>query len=324
VTPRKPPATTAGGGVTGGGEQKRVEVEVEGRRLSLSNLNKVLYPAAGMTKAEVIDYYTRIAPVMVPHLAGRPITLKRYPDGVDGPSFYEKNCPSHRPDWVQTVSMGGGSRRGQIVHYCLLDSAAHLVWTANLAAIELHPGLASAPDLDRPRCVVFDLDPGAPADVVDCARVALWLQTLLEHLELAAWPKTSGSKGLQIYVPLNTDCRFSDTRDFALAVGQMLERDHPDAVTTNMNPGVRPGKVFVDWSQNVASKTTVAVYSMRARDRPTVSTPLRWEEVAAAGKAGDGDVLRFEAGEVLERVERHGDLFSALLDVQQQVPRGQP
>jgi bifunctional non-homologous end joining protein LigD len=299
----------------------RVAVHIDGHELSLSNLDKVLYPAAAFTKAEVIDYYTRIGPVLVPHLAGRPITLKRYPDGVDGPSFYEKNCPSHRPDWVRTVEMGGGSRRGQTVRYCLLDSVAHLVWTANLAALELHPALASAPDLDRPRSVVFDLDPGPPADVIDCGRVALWLRELLDHLGLQAWPKTSGSKGLQIYIPVNTPCTYDDSRAFALAIGQLLEREHPDVVLTNMNPQLRPGKIFIDWSQNVASKTTVSVYSLRARDRPTVSTPVRWEEVAAAVDANDAGALRFEATDVLARVDADGDLFAPLLELEQDIPK---
>jgi bifunctional non-homologous end joining protein LigD len=302
----------------------RVAVEIDGHELSLSNLDKVLYPAARFTKAEVIDYYTRIGPVLVPHLEGRPITLKRYPDGVDGPSFYEKNCPSHRPDWVRTVEMGGGSRRGQIVRYCLLDSVAHLVWTANLAALELHPALASAPDLNRPRSVVFDLDPGPPADVVDCGRVGLWLRDLLDHLGLQSWPKTSGSKGLQVYVPLNTPCSFDDTRAFALAIGQLLEREHPDVVLTNMNPQLRPGKIFIDWSQNVASKTTVAVYSLRARERPTVSTPVGWDEVSTAVEASDPAALRFEAADVLARVEADGDLFAPLLRVKQEVPKVAP
>jgi bifunctional non-homologous end joining protein LigD len=295
-------------------------VEIDGRQLSLSNLDKVLYPAAGFTKAEVISYYTRIGAVMVPHLAGRPITLKRYPDGVDGPFFYEKNCPSHRPDWVRTVEVVGGSRKGEVVRYCLIDSVAHLAWTANLASIELHPGLAAEPDLDRPRCVVFDLDPGPPADVVSCARVGLWLRELLDHLGLSGWAKTSGSKGLQVYVPLNTPCTFDDTRSFALAVGQLLERDHPGEVLTNMNPALRSGKVFVDWSQNVASKTTVAVYSLRARERPTVSTPVTWDEVEEAAGAEDAARLRFEAADVLERVETQGDLFAPVLATRQEVP----
>lgn len=299
----------------------RQVVHVDGRQLSLSNLDKVMYPAVGFTKAEVIDYYSRIGPALLPHLAGRPVTLKRYPNGVDGESFYEKNCPTHRPEWVHTVEMRGGSRRGQVVRYCLIDSVAHLVWTSNLAALELHPALSAAPDLDRPRCVVFDLDPGPPADVLSCARVAVMLASLLDHLGLAGFVKTSGSKGLQVYVPLNSPCTFADTRDFALAIGQMLERDHPDLVLTNMNPALRPNKVFVDWSQNVASKTTVAVYSLRARERPTVSTPVTWEEVSAALVQAAPDALRFEAAEVVARVADRGELFAPLLSLTQELPR---
>jgi bifunctional non-homologous end joining protein LigD len=291
-----------------------VAIEVEGRELSLSNLGKVLYPATGFTKAEVIDYYTRVGPVMVPHLAGRPITLVRFPNGVGGQSFFEKNCPSHRPDWVETIRLGD-------IGYCLLDSVAHLVWTANLAALELHPSLASAPDLGCPRSVVFDLDPGPPANVLDCARVAVWVRELLDHLGLATWVKTSGSKGLQVYVPLNTPATFDQSRAFALAVGQLLERDHPDHVLTNMKPALRTGKVFVDWSQNVASKTTVSVYSLRARERPTVSAPVSWDEVSDGLDGGAAEALRYEAVDVLDRVANGGDLFAPLLTVAQELPK---
>jgi bifunctional non-homologous end joining protein LigD len=259
-------------------------------------------------------------------LADRPITLVRYPDGVDGPSFFEKNCPSHRPEWVQTVAMFGVSRgrgrgKGLPVEFCLLDTAAHLVWTANLASLELHPSLASAPRLDVPRSVVFDLDPGPGSDVLTCAKVAFRLRELLDRLDLRAWIKTSGSKGLQMYVPLNTPCTYDDTKTFALALGQILENEDPKLVTTNMNPSVRPNRVFVDWSQNVAAKTTVAVYSLRARERPTVSTPLTWDEVESAVADAAPDRLRFEAGQVLERVAANGDLFAPLLEVEQEVPR---
>jgi bifunctional non-homologous end joining protein LigD len=304
----------------------RTTVEVDGRELSLSNLDKVMYPEAGFTKAEVIDYYRRIAPVMVPHLAGRPITLKRYPNGVEGQSFFEKNCPSHRPPWVPTVDIESTGRRSgrnrtEMIHYCLLDSTPALVWTANLAAIELHPGLQVQEDLGRPTWVVFDLDPGAPADEVTCGQVALQIREMLEHLGLVCAVKTSGSKGLQLYVPLNTPgVGFDDTRDFALALGQVLERQQPELVTTNMAKEQRPHRVFVDWSQNSFTKTTVAVYSLRARPRPTVSTPLAWEEVERAVAAGDPTRLRFEAGEVVKRVEEHGDLFADLLSVRQELP----
>jgi bifunctional non-homologous end joining protein LigD len=301
-------------------------VEVDGRELSLSNLDKVMYPEAGFTKAEVIDYYRRIAPVMVPHLAGRPITLVRFPDGVEGQHFFEKNCPSHRPPWFRTVDIESTGRRSgrnrtELIHYCLVESGAHLVWTANMAALELHPGLQTEEDLGRPTYVVFDLDPGAPADEVTCATVATMIRSTLEDLDLQSWVKTSGSKGLQLYVPLNrSDVTFDDTRDFALALGQLLERTHPDLVTTNMGKEHRPGKVFVDWSQNTFSKTTVAVYSMRARARPTVSTPLDWAEVDAAIAGGDAAALRFDAHQVLERVAERGDLFEPVRSVAQSLP----
>ncbi|HZQ59189.1 MAG TPA: non-homologous end-joining DNA ligase [Acidimicrobiales bacterium] len=307
---------------------RRTLVEVDGRELSLSNLDKVMYPEVGFTKAEVIDYYRRIAPVMVPHLEGRPITLVRFPDGVEGQHFFEKNCPSHRPPWFRTVDIESTGRRSgrnrtELIHYCLIESGAHLVWTANMAALELHPGLQTEEDLGRPTYVVFDLDPGAPADEVTCAEVAVMIRSTLEDLDLQSWVKTSGSKGLQLYVPLNRDgVTFDDTRDFALALGQLLERTHPDLVTTNMAKEHRPGKVFVDWSQNTFSKTTVAVYSMRARARPTVSTPLEWGEVEAAIEAGDASSLRFDAHQVLERVEQRGDLFEPVRTVSQRLPAG--
>jgi len=307
---------------------RRTLVEVDGRELSLSNLDKVMYPEVGFTKAEVIDYYRRIAPVMVPHLEGRPITLVRFPDGVEGQHFFEKNCPSHRPPWFRTVDIESTGRRSgrnrtELIHYCLIESGAHLVWTANMAALELHPGLQTEEDLGRPTYVVFDLDPGAPADEVTCAEVAVMIRSTLEDLDLQSWVKTSGSKGLQLYVPLNLDgVTFDHTRDFALALGQLLERTHPDLVTTNMAKEHRPGKVFVDWSQNTFSKTTVAVYSMRARARPTVSTPLEWGEVEAAIEAGDASSLRFDAHQVLERVEQRGDLFEPVRTVSQRLPAG--
>jgi bifunctional non-homologous end joining protein LigD len=304
----------------------RTAVEIEGRELSLSNLDKVLYPEVGFTKAEVIDYYRRIAPVMVPHLAGRPITLKRYPDGVEGQFFFEKNCPSHRPPWFGTVEIESSGRRSgrnrpERINYCLIESAAHLVWTANMAALELHPGLQTADDLGRPTLVVFDLDPGAPADELTCATVALHIRSMLEDVGLVSAVKTSGSKGLQLYVPLNTpDVGFDDTRDFALAIGQVLERSQPDLVTTNMGKEHRPGRVFVDWSQNTFSKTTVAVYSLRARPRPMVSTPLSWDEVQQAVDAGNVERLRFDARQVLDRVKAGGDRFEVVLTAQQRLP----
>ena len=289
-------------------------VEVEGKRLSLSNLNKVLWPATGTTKGEMVSYYARIAPVLVPHLAGRAVTLKRYPDGVGKAFFYEKNCPSHKPPWVRTAKMGE-------VNYCLVEEAATVVWTANLAAIELHPTLAAAPDLGSPTSVVFDLDPGPPADILTCARVALLVRELLGRLGLECWAKTSGNKGLQLYAPLNSGARYEGTTPFAKAVAQLLEKSHSDLVLSYQLRTARAGKVLIDWSQNVASKTTVSVYSMRARETPTVSTPVTWDEVDDALAAGEPQRLSFEWQQVLERVERHGDLMADVLHTEQELPR---
>lgn len=289
-------------------------VEIDGHRVKLSNLDKVLYPEAGTTKAEVIDYYARIAPVMVPHLAGRGVTLRRFPDGVDAGSFFEKRCASHRPAWLGTQP-GPGDREGSI-DYCVLDSTAALVWAANMAAIEIHAPMART-DLERPTMCVFDLDPGAPAAIRECAEVALDVRYVLERFDLVAVAKTSGSKGLQLYVPLNTPHTHEGCSSFAQAVAQLLERAHPDQVTSVMRKDLRHGKVFVDWSQNSRHKTTVAVYSLRARPSPTVSAPVSWDEVEAAA---EGATLSFEAGEVLDRVDARGDLFAEALTVEQRLP----
>lgn len=296
----------------------RVAVTVEGRELSLSNLDKVLYPATGTTKAQVIDYYTRVADVMLPHLQGRPLTMVRHPDGVEGPHFYEKRCPSHRPSWMGTVALGREGR-DTVVEHCDLRERADLVWAANLAALELHVTMGAAPDTFVPTAVVFDLDPGAPADVTTCARVALLLRQVFDRLDLVALPKTSGSKGLQVYVPLNSGAMtFDRTRSFALSVGQLLERVHGDLVLTSMEKSKRGGKVFVDWSQNVLTKTTVCAYSLRARPRPTVSMPLTWEEVEAVDD-GELDPV-FELDDALARVDEHGDRFADVLTVEQALP----
>jgi bifunctional non-homologous end joining protein LigD len=297
------------------GDENRVEVAVGERTLSLSNLEKMMYPGVGFTKAQVIDYYARIAPVMLPHVSGRCMTLRRWPDGVDGPSFFNKRCPAHRPDWLE-VSIGPGDRDGA-VHYCRLEEEASLVWTANLAALELHAPMARSADLDTPTIMVFDLDPGAPAGMKECCQVAVELRQILAAVDLQAFPKTSGSKGLQVYVPLNSPHTHEHASSFALAVGQLLARDHPDQVLVEMTRSLRPGKVFVDWSQNSHYKTTVAAYSLRARDRPTVSTPLDWDEVAAGAS---GEPLVFEASQVLERVESRGDLFGPVVDLVQSLP----
>jgi bifunctional non-homologous end joining protein LigD len=298
---------------------RALEVEVQGRRLRLSNLDKLMYPKAAFTKGHVIDYYTRVAPYVLAHLADRPLTLKRYPNGVEGGHFYEKNCPRHRPEWVRTAPIWSRHTQRDI-DFCVVDDIATLVWLANLADLELHTSMSKVQDVEAPTMVVFDLDPGAPADILDCCQVALWLRELLDRLGLESCPKTSGSKGLQLYVPLNAPHTYDQTKPFALALAELLEQRHPDRVVSRMAKALRPGKVLVDWSQNDAAKTTVCVYSLRARERPTVSTPVRWEEVEAALAAGDPACLSYEAAEVLERCAEHGDLFARTLTVEQELP----
>jgi bifunctional non-homologous end joining protein LigD len=297
----------------------RLQVEVEGRRLSLSNLDKVLYPRAGFTKGQVIDYYTRIAPAVLPHLRGRPLTLKRYPNGVEGGHFYEKQCPSHRPKWVRSARV---QMRGEkAIDFCLCDDLPTLVWLANLADLELHPSLSFAADVTSPAILAFDLDPGEPATIVECAEVAVRLRAALTTLGLEAFPKTSGSKGMQVYVPLNTPTSYDATKPFARALAQVLERAEPDLVVSEMAKARRKGKVFVDWSQNDEHKTTVGVYSLRARDQPTVSTPLTWDEIEAVRVSRDPDDLVFTSADVLARVAEHGDLFAPVATLEQELPR---
>jgi bifunctional non-homologous end joining protein LigD len=291
--------------------QTRVEVEVEGRRLSLSNLDKVMYPQVGFTKGEVIDYYTRVSSALLPHLRGRPLTLKRYPDGVDGEYFYEKNCPSHAPDWVRKERVGG-------ISYCICDDLPTLVWAANLADLELHPSLSRADDMSRPTLMAFDLDPGDGAGLAECCEVALILREALAQLGLDCYAKTSGSKGIQVYVPLNTDDvdYRGGTKLISNALARHLEGRHPKLIVASQRKDLRAGKVLIDWSQNDEHKTTVCVYSLRARERPTVSTPLAWEEIERV----DPQELVFEAGDVLERVEEHGDLFGPVEEQEQRLP----
>lgn len=300
---------------------RAVEVEVDGRRLKLSNLEKVFYPRTGFTKGQVIDYYRRVAPALLPHLRGRPLTMKRYPDGVEGEFFYEKQRPKHAPDWVRTFAVPAEKR---VIDYVIADDLSTLVWLANLADLELHTSLSVIPDLDTPTMVAFDLDPGEPAGLVDCARIALLLRDLIGGLGLECYPKTSGSKGVQVYMPLNSGTTYEQTRPFALAVARLLEQQHPELVVSKMTKKLRGGKVLIDWSQNHERKTTVCVYSLRARGEPTVSTPLRWQEVGQALEAGDPGLLRFTAEQVLERVEQHGDLFGPLLEQRQEVPVLEP
>ncbi len=285
----------------------------------MTNLDKVLYPGSGFSKGEVVDYYARIAPVLLPHLSGRPLTVVRYPDGVEGKHFYEKNCPSHRPDWVRTAPIHSGERAGTI-DYCVADSLPTLVWLAQLAALELHPSLSLVGALDRPTVLAFDLDPGAPATIVECCRVALLVRELFGRFGVECFAKSSGSKGMQVYVPLNRELGYETTKPYARAVAQALEAAEPELVVSRMTRKLRAGKVFIDWSQNSRSKTTVAAYSLRAREAPTVSTPLLWDEVDAALAAGDPDLLRFEAAEVLNRVEQHGDPFAPVLELEQDLP----
>jgi bifunctional non-homologous end joining protein LigD len=291
-------------------------VEVDGRRLKVTNLDKVLYPATGFTKGQVVDYYVRIAPAMLPHLHDRPVTMVRLPDGVTGERFFEKRCPGHRPSWLDTVPLDADSD----VAACSLDSVPALVWTANLAALELHTPQARASEPWQPTAIVFDLDPGPGSDLADCARVALELHDLLGQLGLRAVAKTSGSKGLHLSVGIRPSVDADTTKGFALALGKVLESRDPKRVTVTMAKEQRGGRVFVDWSQNDRHKTTVCAYSLRATDTPGVSTPVSWDELAELTESGDADAFAFTPAEVLERVEEHGDLYADSLAGDQDLP----
>jgi bifunctional non-homologous end joining protein LigD len=298
------------------GESKtpsKIATEVAGRRLTLSNLEKVLYPAVGFTKAGVIDYYARIAPVMLPHLARRAVTMVRWPDGVEASSFFEKRCPPHAPDWVETAVAYDD------VNACVVDDVATLVWMANLAALELHTLQATVDDPEHPTSMVLDLDPGAPAGILDCCRVALAIQGMLERLGLVSVVKTSGGKGLHLAVPVR-DATADETKAFARALGQLLAKDDPDRVTIVMARDVRAGRVFVDWSQNDQHKTTVCAYSLRAQPRPMVSTPLSWDEVSDALDRDDGESLEHDTESALARVAEVGDLYETNLTMPQELP----
>jgi len=295
-------------------------VEIEGKHLSLTNLDKVLYPKTGFTKGQVIDYYARIAPVLLPHLKDHPLTLKRYPGGVNEEYFFEKNATKHRPDWVKTAPIWSEGNQHN-VNYILANDLPTLVWIANLAAIELHPSLSLAKNIASPRSMVFDLDPGAPANIVQCCQVGMWLRDIFDHFGLQSFPKTSGSKGLQIYVPLNSPTSYEVTKPFAHALARLLENEHRDLVVSDMKKQLRVGKILVDWSQNDQHKTTISVYSLRAREHPTVSTPVKWEEVEQALTRKDATLLVFEAGQVLDRVQKMGDLFEPVLKLKQKLPK---
>jgi bifunctional non-homologous end joining protein LigD len=299
---------------------QKAQLNVAGKKLSVSNLDKVLYPKAGFTKGEVIDYYIRIAPVLLPHLKDRPLTMKRYPDGVEGEFFYEKNCPSHRPSWVKTAKVWSeGNNR--TMEYCLANDLPTLVWAANLADLELHTSLSRKSKIDRPTMMVFDLDPGPPADIVQCCQVGLWLRDLLAKLKLESFAKTSGSKGLQVYVPLNTPATYDETKTLAHALAEYLERERHALVVSKMSKELRKGKVLVDWSQNDEHKTTICVYSLRAKEEPTVSTPVTWEEAGNCLKKKKADLLRFRSDQTLQRVEKMGDLFDRVESLKQKLPK---
>jgi len=292
-----------------------VNVQVGSRTLKLTNLAKVLYPEIGFTKASVIDYYVRIAPVLLDHIGDRGITMRRFPDGVDGESFFNKRCPSWRPDWLNAVRGPGES--GGPIDYCRLDEVASIAWAANLAALEIHAPMARCDDIESPTMLVYDLDPGQNTGMQECCQVAELLRDVLDAAGLQAWPKTSGSKGLQLYAPLNTPHSHAHVSAFAKATGQLLERDRPKQITTTMGSQNRVGKVLIDWSQNSRHKTTIAPYSLRARPQPTVSTPVTWHEV---GTAAAGEPLSFVATEVLDRVDELGDLFAQTVSLEQQLP----
>ena len=299
---------------------KESELELNDTRIRVTNLNKVFYPKTGFTKGDVIDYYVRISPFLLPHLKDRPLSLKRYPEGVAGPFFYEKQCPSYHPEWVKTArvpKLDGGE-----VNYCVINNVQSLAWAANLADLELHTFLHKALAINRPTAMVFDLDPGPPADILSCCEVALRLKAVLDQLGLESFPKTSGSKGLQIYVPLNTPVTYAQTGAFARQAAELLEKQAPELVVANMRKELRAGKVLVDWSQNDGHKTTVSVYSLRAKDHPTVSTPIDWDEVKTARANGKTEGLSFEPDDVFKRVKKSGDLFAPVLKLKQKLPAG--
>lgn len=300
--------------------QKKTELEIDGRTLQLSNLDKVMFPETGFTKGQVIDYYIRVSPVLLPHLKDRPLTLKRFPDGIHGQHFYEKNAPSHTPKWVKTapVLRKGGSSQ---IKYILVNNLPTLAWTANLANLEMHAFLAKYPKIVQPTMIVFDLDPGPPAAVLECAEVAIWLKAIFDNFKLRSFVKSSGSKGMQLYIPLNTPVSYDETKEFAKNIAEFLERKHPDRVVSDMSKKLREGKVFIDWSQNTEHKTTVCVYSLRAkRERPYISMPVTWEELTAAFKAGDSAPFYFEPEDALKRIEQTGDIFESVLTLKQKIP----
>ncbi|MEO8205241.1 MAG: non-homologous end-joining DNA ligase [Chthoniobacterales bacterium] len=293
----------------------KATLDIRGTKVDVSNLDKVFYPKTGFTKGDVIDYYIRISSALLPYLKNRPLSLKRYPNGVEGFFFYEKRCPPH-PKWVKTAKVPRSE--GGSIDYCVVNALPTLVWAANLADLELHTFLHKAPTLKRPTAMVFDLDPGAPADILTCCQVALWLKAVFDAFKLKTFVKTSGSKGLQVYVPLNTMVTYTKTKAFSHAVAQLLERQAPGKVVSKMQKSLRKGKVLVDWSQNDIHKTTVCVYSLRAKEEPTVSTPVTWKEVENAVKTRKK--LNFNSDTVIRRIKKHGDIFDPVLTLKQKLP----
>ena len=304
-----------------GAARKKQEIEIEGRKVALTNVDKVLFPS-GFTKGQVIDFYVRISDYLLPHLKDRPITLKRYPDGVGYAHFYEKDAPRYTPDWIRTYNVPRRSGEA-VIRYIVISDLPTLVWCANTANLELHPFLHKAPHIDRPTAVAFDLDPGEGTDVLTCATVAFWLKEAFDAYGLESFPKVSGSKGMQVYVPLNTAVTYEQTQPFARGLAQRLEREHPEVVISEMAKAKRAGKVFIDWSQNSDFKTTVSVYSLRAkRSEPYVSMPVTWDELGRAMRRRDIVSLTFDPEAALARAAKRGDLWAEVLTRKQKLPRG--
>ena len=296
------------------------ELRIGGRTLPVSNLGKIFYPKVGFTKGQVIDYYVRVSKWLLPHLKDRPLTLKRYPNGVEAEFFYEKRCPAHRPKWLKTATIWSEGNQDNI-DFCLANDLPSLVWAANMGDLEMHTFLSKKQSHLRPTMMVFDLDPGPPADILNCVRVSFWLREVFDRLGLKSFPKTTGSKGLQVYVPLNTPVTFDETKSFARTLAQLLTREHPNEVVYDMKKALRTGKVLVDWSQNDDHKTTVCVYSLRAKESPTVSTPVIWQELEKVERSGNKEQLVFDSDAVLKRVDKMGDLFAPVLTLKQKLPK---
>ena len=288
------------------------------QKLEFTNLEKIFYPATGFTKGDLLKYYSDIAEFILPHLKNRAITMKRFPDGVNGLFFYEKQCPAYAPEWIQTTKVA--RENGSSINYCMVNDLRSLLWMGNIANLEFHTFLHKASKTLKPDAMAFDLDPGAPADINTCAQVALMLRKLLDSINLESFPKTSGSKGLQVYVPLNTPCSYDETKQFAHNIAIALEQQHPEVIVSKMPKKLRSGKVLIDWSQNDKHKTTACVYTLRAKQIPTVSTPLTWDEVAYAVKKKKAALLNFDSVNVLKRVRKSGDLFAAVLTLKQKLP----